>query len=118
MLITNRPDIAQAAEAAGVDRIFVDLERLGKLERQGHLDTHISDHAFEDIANLRPSVNKAQILARINPINIGTPHEVEQVLSMGADIVMLPMFRTRKEVSQFVNLVGGRGVALRHPEKQ
>lgn len=108
MMITNQPDIALAAQAAGVDRIFVDFERLGKFERQGHLDTHISDHQFEDLARLRPVITQAQILARINPINVSTPHEVEQVLAFGTDVIMLPMFRTRKEVARFIELVDGR----------
>ena len=30
MYITNRPEIAQIAESAGVDRIFVDMEYIGK----------------------------------------------------------------------------------------
>ena len=33
MYITNRPEIAQIAETAGVDRIFVDLEYIGKKDR-------------------------------------------------------------------------------------
>ena len=33
MYITNRPEIAQIAESAGVDRIFVDLEYIGKALR-------------------------------------------------------------------------------------
>ena len=32
--ITNRPDVAIIAEKYGVDRIWIDLERLGKEERQ------------------------------------------------------------------------------------
>ena len=32
MYITNQPDVAQIAEAAGVDRIFVDMEYIGKFE--------------------------------------------------------------------------------------
>ena len=36
MYITNRPEIAQIAESAGVDRIFVDLEYIGKAEWFGY----------------------------------------------------------------------------------
>ena len=35
MYITNREEIALIAENAGVDRIFIDLETIGKQERQG-----------------------------------------------------------------------------------
>jgi len=43
MYITNDAEIAKIAENAGVDWIFVDLEINGKEERQGHLDTVISN---------------------------------------------------------------------------
>ena len=33
MYITNRPDVALIAEKYGVDRIWIDLETLGKEER-------------------------------------------------------------------------------------
>lgn len=39
MYITNRPEVAHIAELSGVDRIFVDLETIGKQERQGGMDT-------------------------------------------------------------------------------
>lgn len=35
MYITNRPEIAQIAEENGVDWIFVDMEFIGKDNRQG-----------------------------------------------------------------------------------
>lgn len=35
MYITNCPDVARIAEQAGVDRIFVDMEYIGKAIRQG-----------------------------------------------------------------------------------
>ena len=39
MYITNRTDVAKVAQSCGVDRIFVDMEYIGKEERQGGLDT-------------------------------------------------------------------------------
>ena len=52
MYITNRPEIAQIAESAGVDRIFVDMEFIGKDIRQGGMDTVQSHHTIEDIKNI------------------------------------------------------------------
>lgn len=37
--ITNDPKTAQIAEEAGVDRIMVDLETIGKDQRQGGMNT-------------------------------------------------------------------------------
>ena len=69
MYITNRPEIAQIAESAGVDRIFVDMECIGKEKRQNGLDTVMSRHSFEDIKKIANSVFSSEILARINPIH-------------------------------------------------
>ena len=35
MLITNQEELIKAAEQAGIDEIFLDLEKIGKYERQG-----------------------------------------------------------------------------------
>ena len=44
MYITNNTEIAKIAEKSGVDRIFVDLETVGKQERQGGVNTVQSHH--------------------------------------------------------------------------
>ena len=51
MYITNNPDVALIAEANGVDRIFVDMEYIGKSDRQGGMDSVQSHHTFQDIQN-------------------------------------------------------------------
>jgi len=53
MYITNQPEIAQIAESAGVDRIFVDLEYIGKSDRQGGMDTVQSRHTIDDVKKSR-----------------------------------------------------------------
>jgi hypothetical protein len=106
--ITNSVQLAQFAVEHGADRIFVDLESLGKNERQGHLDTLISSHSVADVAAVRKVVPPGRLMVRINPINEGTVDEVEDVIDAGADIIMLPMFRTPREVELFVAAVNGR----------
>jgi hypothetical protein len=114
MYITNRPDIAQIAETAGVDRIFVDMEFIGKDERQKGLDTVKSRHTFLDIANIKQAVEMAEVLARINPIHDPMPDypgsavEIDRTIAAGADIIMLPYFKTPEEVRTFLKLVNGR----------
>lgn len=114
MYITNRPDIAQIAETAGVDRIFVDMEFIGKDERQKGLDTVKSRHTFLDIANIKQAVEMAEVLARINPIHEPLPDypgsalEIDRTIAAGADIIMLPYFKTPEEVRTFLRLVNGR----------
>ena len=114
MYITNNPDVARIAEEAGVDRIFVDMEYIGKSDRQGGMDTVQSRHTAEDVRRLRPVVKKAQLMVRINPIHSGTAEynssreEIEAVIEAGADVIMLPYFKTVEEVKRFVELVAGR----------
>ena len=69
MYITNRTDVATLAQRAGVDRIFVDMEYIGKDLRQGGLDTVQSHHTVEDVKRLRPILNKSKLLVRCNPIH-------------------------------------------------
>ena len=114
MYITNNPAIAEIAEDAGVDRIWVDMEYIGKEERQGGMDTVKSRHTIADIRTIRPVVATAELLVRVNPIHdatdsyLGTEEEVEQTIAAGADVIMLPMFRTKAEVERFLRAVNGR----------
>lgn len=118
MYITNNPEIAQIAQTAGVDRVWVDMEYIGKDARQGGLDTVKSSHTIEDIRKIRPVVTEAELLVRINPIHEasdvypGTEEEVEQTIAAGADVIMLPMFRTKDEVARFLKAVNGRAKTL------
>ena len=108
MFITNDPNLAKYAEACGVGRIFVDLETIGKKERQGHLDTLISKHSPDDIYKVKSAIDKAKLLVRLNPLHKGSKSEVDIAIANGADMVMLPMFRTSNELMEFSSLVDGR----------
>ncbi|WP_197082347.1 aldolase/citrate lyase family protein [Rossellomorea marisflavi] len=108
MYITNNKNIAKLAEDNGVDWIFIDLEIIGKVERQGHLDTVISRHRIEDIKKVRGILNKSELLVRINPIHEGSKLEINNVIEAGADILMLPFFKTKSEVELFVKYINGR----------
>ena len=59
MYITNDPEIASIAENAGVDRIFVDMEYIGKSDRQGGMDTVQSFHTVEDVKRIRKAIKKS-----------------------------------------------------------
>jgi len=108
LFITNKPDIAAFVESCGVSRIFIDLERLGKTERQGHLDTVISQHDVSDILKVKTVLKSADLLVRLNPINKNSLIEVESAISAGADILMLPMFNTLDEVIEFGSYINKR----------
>lgn len=118
MYITNRPDVALIAEQSGVDRIFIDMEYIGKTARQGGLNTVQNHHTVEDIKNIHAILTKAELLVRINPIHectnnyCSSKEEINAVIQAGADIIMLPYFKTVNEVKQFISYVGGRAKTL------
>lgn len=108
MLITNDPALAHHAEACGVGRIFVDLEQMGKHERQGHLDALISSHSMADVSRVKTCLSKAELLVRLNPLHSDTKREIDEAIRGGADLLMLPMFRDADELLYFAELVDGR----------
>lgn len=114
MYITNLPEVAQIAENAGVDRIFVDMEYIGKSLRQGGMDTVQSHHTVEDVQKLRKVISRAELMVRCNPIHEKTAdycssqEEIDAVVDSGADVIMLPYFKTAHEVEKFVRMVDGR----------
>lgn len=114
MYITNNPDVASIAQSCGVDRLFVDMEYIGKEERQGGLDTVKSHHTVEDVKNLRKVLTESELLVRVNPIHdegenwCSSEEEINAVVEAGADIIMLPMAKTVDEIKKFVEYVGGR----------
>lgn len=118
MYITNKPEVAKIAEASGVDWIFLDMEFIGKDARQGGLDTVQNHHTVKDVANIKAAVKKAKVLVRVNPIHDALPNypsskdEIDATIKAGADIVMLPFFKTVEEVKQFVRYVNGRAKIL------
>lgn len=109
MYITNDPAVAKIAAHAGVGRIFIDMEVLGKAARQGGMDTVQSHHVPEDIARVREAIgNRAEIMARVNPLNPNSQAEIDASIANGADVIMLPMWRTADDIRRFVDMVGGR----------
>ena len=108
MYITNDRDIAHLAESVGIERIFVDLEYLGKAERQKNFRLFISNHKIEDVSIIRKAVSLSKLLVRVNPINPESKEEIDKVIHSGADIVMLPMFTTTDEVKHFIRFVNRR----------
>ena len=118
MYITNKPVVARIAESVGVDWIFVDMEFIGKDSRQGGLDTVQNHHTVEDVKNIRNAIEKAKLLVRVNPIHEALPNypsskdEIDATIVAGADILMLPFFKTVEEVKTFIKLVDGRAKTL------
>ena len=118
MYITNNPAVARIAEDAGVDWIFLDMEVIGKAFRQSGLDTVQNHHTIDDIKRIRKTISQSKLLVRINPIHDAVDNypsskdEIEASIEAGADILMLPYFKTVEEAKTFIHLVNGRAKTL------
>lgn len=108
MMITASPEVAAFIEQHGVARIFMDQEVLGKAERQGHLDTHKAAHSLEEITAVAGVLKQAELMVRLNPLNLHSHEEIQAALDHGAQRLMLPMFTSRADVELFLTLVDGR----------
>lgn len=114
MYITKDPKIALIAEDAGVDRIFLDMEYIEKQSRQNGRKSVLNHHTPEDVAAVRKVIHRSDVLVRVNAIHDASAYygpseeEIEEVIKAGADVVMLPYFKTKEEVERFLNIVDGR----------
>ena len=118
MYITNDPTRAQVAQDAGVDRIWIDLEYIGKEERQRGTGTVRTLHTLDDVVRMRPVVKSSELLVRVNPIHracggkLGSRAEIDGAIEAGADVIMLPMVRSADEVKRFIDLVDKRAKTM------
>ena len=108
MILAAEPDSAAEAQEAGVDRIFYDLEYIGKAERQHGRNTVKSNNSIDDIPAVRKVVTTSELLVRTNPIHAYSKAEVDKAIGYGADILMLPMVIDHHDVEQYVEMVNGR----------
>ena len=107
-IIENDPENIAIYDAAGVSRIFIDLEINGKAKRQAGLNAVINNHNINDVARAKKVIKNSKLLVRINPINLNTEKEINEVIEAGADVVMLPMFKYPYEVKSFIEYVNMR----------
>lgn len=112
ILITNQPTIAADAEAAGVSCIMVDLEILGKKERQASRNTFITTHDKKDIGAVRKVLKKAQLMVRINPWHAHSAAEIDDAIGQGAHIIMLPMITDVQQVVSCSKAIKNRAQLL------
>lgn len=108
MILTSDPQSAIDAQNAGIDRIFYDLEYIGKESRQHGRNTVKSMNSIDDIPAVRKVLDKSALLVRTNPIHAYTKMEVDKAIEYGADLLMLPMVMDQHDVEQYVSYVNGR----------
>ena len=108
MILAADPQSAIDAQNAGVDRVFYDLEYIGKESRQHVRNTVKSMNSIDDIPAVRMVLDKTELRVRTNPIHAYTKVEVDKAIEYGADVLMLPMVMDQHDVEQFVSYVNGR----------
>lgn len=108
MILAAEPISALDAQNAGIDRVFYDLEYIGKEARQHGRNTVKSLNSIDDIPEVRRVLKQSELLVRTNPIHAYSRQEVEKTINYGADILMLPMVMDQHDVEQFVDMVNGR----------
>jgi hypothetical protein len=112
LMITNSSEQAAQCDCLAGMRIFVDLERKGKAERQAGRNTFISSHQMADISRVKAVLKSSRLMVRVNPHDMNNPGatkaEVDEAVGQGADMVMLPMFASAAELREFAAIVDGR----------
>jgi hypothetical protein len=109
IIIENNPDKASFYDHLGIDYVLVDLEILGKVDRQGHLDTVISSHHnISDVRKVKARLSRSKLIVRCNPIHKNIEFEINKIIDEGADLIMLPYFKSHKEVEIFLSIVNNR----------
>lgn len=108
MILADDPQSAIASQNAGIDRIFYDLEYIGKAARQAGRNAVLSHNDIDLIPELRKVITTSQLLVRTNPIHAYSKEEVEKAIGYGADILMLPMVMDQHDVEQYVRMADGR----------
>ncbi len=111
-LWTADPALAAEADAAGVDRIGVDLEHSGKEQRQSNRGTWISPHSEEDVDRIGPGVTRASLFARVDALHHDSARQIDSLIARGVRTLMLPMVMTANDASRFVKLVRGRATVI------
>lgn len=108
LFLTDAPDVAAFVQECGVARVFIDLEQIGKVERQGGQDTVISQHDTANVSKVKSVLKSAECLVRTNPLHAGSRSEIDHCIDSGADLLMLPMFRSAQQLRQYCKIVDGR----------
>jgi len=117
LLFTSDPAQARAAAEGGAEAAVVDLESLGKAERQRGAGTDISGHTLADVRRVRDA--GVAVVCRIDGPHAGTPAQIDAVLAAGAGEILVPMVRTAAEVRAVLDHVAGRarvGIMVETPE--
>lgn len=103
--ITNNKKEAEIIDKTDIDWVFIDLEKIGKAQRQENRDTVKSDHSINDISKIKNVLTSTKLLVRCNKIGEWSYNEIKAILDTNkVDMIMLPFFKTIEEVKIFFDI--------------
>lgn len=115
IMISDKKEEVLCAQRHGIEFIMVDLEVEGKIERQKNLDAHFTSHNLESITHVRNILgdhSDTKLLVRCNPYSEKSIKELNLIIALGADYIMLPMFKTSQEVEFFMNIINNKASVI------
>jgi hypothetical protein len=107
VLFENEPESACAYLEAGIRSFLVDLEIIGKDQRQLGFDTEIRPGKLQDLQRIA-ALPGVSAWCRINRYGGHTQREVEHALEAGADVMILPMAESMTEIDAYLRLLDRR----------
>jgi len=102
ILITNDLEISNYAYDSGVDYIMIDLEVLGKVDRQKNFNMLQSYHSLNDIEKFRKKFPNQKLIVRSNSPKYIDPTEIKSILSFEPDMLMVPFFDKYSEIKGII----------------
>ena len=107
VIFENDPQIMQKYHNHGINHCLIDMEVMGKDLRQLGFDTDINPGTYHDLASIA-ALPRVTSWCRLNQLGSWSEEECEKAIAAGAQILILPMIRQRREVEEFLELINGR----------
>ncbi len=107
IFFATEPATVEAADRAGMDGFIVDWEDRCRFQRQHAASDTAPPDTAEDLECVASHARRPT-WCRINQAGDWTRDEVELAITLGADVILLPMVRGPNEVATFLSLVAGR----------
>lgn len=105
LIITNDTFKAAVAIKSGVRFVFIDMETLGKEERQKDRGAVFNCHTLQDVERICSLLPRENIMVRVNPIHENSENEINDVCLHRPGYVMLPYFKKINEVETAYKLL-------------
>jgi hypothetical protein len=87
---------------------MVDLETIGKNERQLGRNAVINHHDVSDVLKIKNLNLNSKLICRVNPFYEGSFNEISLAINNGADYIMIPMIENISAYKKILDMISGR----------